>query len=122
MKATHTTPKLPKAAITRLMHRAQLAEFTTQQFGDQVLLTCNTADLAHFQNALRVAGFSFDFVTLRKTVPSSSVTAISHGLNVCSLDEYAEEKISLIISLRWTQQQADEFIAALAEATVKAGA
>lgn len=119
MKATLTTPKLPKAAITRLMHRAQLAEFTTQQFGDQVLLTCNTADLAHFQNALRVAGFSFDFVTISK---HGKITAISHGLNVCSLDEYAEEKISLIISLRWTQQQADEFIAALAEATVKAGA
>ena len=116
---TQTTQKLPKSAITRLLNRAQLAEFTTQQFGDQVLLTCNTTDLAYFQNALRVAGFSFDFVRIFK---HGKITAILHGLDVCSLDEYTSDKISLIISLRWTQQQADDFIASVAAATVKIGA
>ena len=116
---TQTTPKLPKAVITRLLNRAQLAEFKTQQFSDQVLLTCKTADLGYFQHALKVAGFAYDFVTIRK---QGEITAIMHGLNVCSLDEYTSEKISLIISLRWTQQQADDFIAAVAAATVKVGA
>jgi len=117
---THTTQqRLPKAEITRLMHRAQLAEFTTQQFGDQVLLTCNTADLGYFQHALKVAGFSYDFVTISR---HGRITAVTHGLNTCSLDDYTAEKISLIISLRWSQQQANDFIAAAAAAFVKAGA
>ena len=120
---TSTRQKLPKAAITRLMHRAQLAEFTTQQHGDQVLLTCNTADLEYFENALRVAGFSFDFVTISKHGRS---TAISYGLNTCSFDDYTSDKISLIVSLRWTKQQADDFIKAaavkFADKFAKAGA
>jgi hypothetical protein len=110
------TQKLPKAAITKLLRRSQLAEFTTKQFGDQVIVTFNTADLAYFQNALRIAGFSFDFVII------ANDESISYGLNCCSLDEYESETISLIVSLRWTQEQADSFIASAARAIVKADA
>lgn len=118
---TQTRQRVPKAVITRLLHRAGLADFTTKQMGSQVLLTCNTADVAHFEHALRVAGFSFDFATVRKIVPESSVTVVTHGL-LCSLQDYTADKINLIVSLRWTEQQVDEFITAVAAATVKAGA
>jgi len=113
------TTRLPKAAITRLLHRAQLAEFTTQQFNDRVLLTCNTADLEYFEHALEVAGFATYFVRINK---HNKRTSITYGLDVCSLDEYTSEKISLMISIPWSQQQVDEFIAAAAAATAKAGA
>lgn len=108
---TQTTQKLPKAAITRALNRAQLAEFTTRQFGTDVLVTFWRSDRAAIERALDVHGFAYDICSVHFSKPSITqwtigeshdISSIGAGLKVCRVhlgcDDITNSHMTLIVS------------------------
>jgi hypothetical protein len=52
--------KLNKTAITKMLNRAGLAQFSTWQFGNDVVITFDRNELANFERVLDVQGFGYD--------------------------------------------------------------
>jgi hypothetical protein len=55
-----TSKRLQKTAITKMLNRAQLAEFHTHQFNNDVVITFLRSDRAAFERVLDVQGFGYD--------------------------------------------------------------
>lgn len=108
--------RLPKARVNRVLNRAQLADFRTKQFGNDVLLTIATSDLPYHRTALRVAGFRFDLVEF------AIGGQVKWGIaGVCCDEDITTERVTLRV---WigddVEFDTEAFLAAAAEAVVKA--
>jgi len=87
MTTQTTRQRLPKAAITRTLNRAQLADFITTQFGKDVLVTFLRSDMIDFAYALHVQGFGLDVCT-----PLTGSVLLGE-------DDITSERMTLIVSM-----------------------
>lgn len=55
-----TSKRLQKTAITKMLKRAQLADFHTHQFNNDVVVSFLRSDIAFVERVLDVQGFGYD--------------------------------------------------------------
>ncbi len=98
------TIKLPKAAITKMLTRAELAGFTTHQFGNDVVVSFPRSERGAIERVLNVQGFGYDVcvphfsnqnANHRMQMPRSSARVIHVSLGV---DDVFSSMTALIIS------------------------
>lgn len=99
------TAKLPKTAITKMLTRAELAGFTTHQFGNDVVVSFPRSERDAIQHVLNVQGFGYDVcmphftnqnVNHRMQMPRSSARVVRVSLGV---DDVFSSMTALIVSL-----------------------
>lgn len=99
------TVKLPKTAITRMLTRAELAGFTTHQFGNDVVVSFPRSERGAIERVLNVQGFGYDVcvphfanqnANHRMQMPQTSARVVRVSLGV---DDVFSSNTALIISL-----------------------
>jgi hypothetical protein len=102
-----TSKRLQKTAITKMLKRAQLEDFCTHQFGNDVVVTISRSELALVESVLDMQGFGYDVCVARTSEASThrnpydfrGVAHANAGRRVVRVSVGADDKTNAYMTL-----------------------